>query len=70
MPGHAPNGDMRMALLVPAGLAARQGLPGTPATRPGIHNSTSCPRSIPDPRDRFASIGQRLAAGTLLRFPW
>lgn len=29
-----PNGDMHVALLVPAGLTARQGLPGTPATRP------------------------------------
>jgi hypothetical protein len=65
-----PNGDMHMALLVPAGLTARQGLPGTPATRPASTISTSCPAQHPDPRDQFASIRQRLAAGTRLQFPW
>ena len=37
---------------------------------PSIHNSTSCPAQHPDPRDQFASIRQRLAAGTRLQFPW
>ena len=30
--GTLPNGNLRVVLLVPAGLAARQGLSGTPAT--------------------------------------
>jgi len=44
-----PNGDMHMALLVPAGLTARQGLPGTPATRPASTIQQAVPRSIPIP---------------------
>jgi hypothetical protein len=59
-----------LALLVPAGLAARQGLPGTPATRPASTIQQAVPAQHPRSRDRFASIRQRLAAGTRLRFPW
>jgi probable HAF family extracellular repeat protein len=57
-----PNGDVHVALLVPASLAASDGLSSTP----GMHVATAVlravPRSIPDPRDRFTAIRERLAA--------
>jgi probable HAF family extracellular repeat protein len=67
--GILPNGDVRMVLLVPAGLAAGQGLSGTPDTSAAPANQQAVPRSIPDSRDQFASIRQRLAAVTGSRFP-
>jgi len=64
-----PNGDIHVALLVPADLAARQGLSGTPGPRLVPAHQRAAPRSVPDPRDQFATPRQRLAAGILPRFP-
>jgi len=65
-----PNGDMHVALLVPASLAAADGL----ATTPGAHLATTgqraVPRSIPDPRDRYTSIRQRLATAIHSGLPY
>jgi len=58
--GTLPNGNMRVALLVPAGLAARQGLSGTPATSPAPAQQRAVARSVPDPRDNLTSILGRL----------
>jgi probable HAF family extracellular repeat protein len=57
-----PNGDMHFVLLVPAGSAARDALSGTPPTGMVPANQRAVPRSIPDPRDQFATVRQRLAA--------
>jgi probable HAF family extracellular repeat protein len=59
--GILPNGDRHVVLLVPAGLAAAHGLPITSGTRPAAPNQRAIVRSIPDPRDRFATIRERLA---------
>jgi probable HAF family extracellular repeat protein len=56
-----PNGDVRVALLVPASQAASDGLRTTPGTHLATADQWAVPRSIPDPRDRFTSIRQRLA---------
>jgi hypothetical protein len=44
-----PNGNMYVVLLVPAGLAARQGLPVTPGTSQTPVHQRAVARSIPDP---------------------
>jgi probable HAF family extracellular repeat protein len=56
-----PNGDEHVALLVPASLAARDGLFSTPGTNLATVGQRAVPRGIPDPRDRFTSIRERLA---------
>ena len=62
--GTLPNGNLRVVLLVPAGLAARQGLSATPATSLAPAQQRPAARSVPDPRDNLApGIGQ-LAATT------
>ena len=57
-----PNGDMHVALLVPASLAASDGLSSTPGTHPATAGQRAVPRSIPNPRDLFTSSRERLAA--------
>jgi probable HAF family extracellular repeat protein len=59
-----PNGDMHVVLLVPAGLAARQGLSGTPATSQPPAQQRAAARGVPDPRDNLTSILGQLAAST------
>jgi probable HAF family extracellular repeat protein len=59
-----PNGDMRVVLLVPASLAAHLGLSATPGTRSGPAHQRAVPRAVPDPRDQFNSIRQRLTAAS------
>jgi len=54
-----PNGDMHVALLVPASLAASEGLSSTPYTHMATAGQQAVPRSVPDPRDRFTSFQQR-----------
>jgi probable HAF family extracellular repeat protein len=63
-----PNGDRHVVLLIPAGLAARQGLSGTPITSPVPTSQPAATRSIHDPRDMSASIRQRRFDGTSPRF--
>jgi probable HAF family extracellular repeat protein len=61
--GTLPNGDLHMALLVPAGLAARQGLSATPAISQPPAQQHAAARSVPDPRDNLApGIGQLAAS--------
>jgi probable HAF family extracellular repeat protein len=62
--GTLPNGDLRVVLLVPAGLAARQGLSGTPATSQAPAQQRAAARSVPDPRDNPTSLLGQLAART------
>jgi probable HAF family extracellular repeat protein len=60
--GTLPNGNLRVALLVPAGLAARQGLSATPATSQAPAQHRAAARSVPDPRDNLGpGIGQLAA---------
>jgi len=47
--GTLPNGDLRVVLLVPAGLAARQRLSATPATSLAPAQQPAAARSVPDP---------------------
>ena len=63
--GTLPNGDLRVVLLVPAGLAAHQGLSGTPVTSqvPAQQGAIG----VPDPRDNLTSILGQLAARTYPR---
>ena len=60
--GTLPNGDLRMALLIPAALAARQGLSATPATSQPPAQQRPAARSVPDPRDNPTSLLGQLAA--------
>ena len=57
-----PNGDIHVALLVPAGLAALRGLSVTPGTSQAPDHQRAVARSLPDPRDNLASILGQLAA--------
>jgi len=60
--GTLPNGDLRVALLVPASLAARQGLSATPATSQAPAAQRAAARGVPDPRDNPTSLPGQLAA--------
>jgi probable HAF family extracellular repeat protein len=61
--GTLPNGNLRVVLLVPAGLAARQGLSATPATSQAPAPQPAAARSVPDPRDNLGpGIGQLAAS--------
>jgi len=60
--GTLPNGDLRVVLLVPAGLAARQGLSATPATSQAPADQRAAARGVPDPRDNPTSLLGQLAA--------
>ena len=60
--GTLPNGDLRVALLVPADLAARQGLSATPATSQAPAQHRAAGRGVPDPRDNPISLLGQLAA--------
>jgi len=62
--GTLPNGDLRVVLLVPAGLAARQGLSATPATSLAPAQQRAAARGVPDPRDNPTSLLGQLAATT------
>jgi probable HAF family extracellular repeat protein len=62
--GTLPNGDLRVVLLVPAGLAAHQGLSATPATSQPPAQQRAAARSVPDPRDNPTSLLGQLAATT------
>lgn len=57
-----PNGDMHVVLLVPAGLAARQGLSGTAGTSLTPAQQRAAARSVPDPHDNLTSIIGQLGA--------
>jgi hypothetical protein len=63
-----PNGDKHLILVVPAGLAAGRGVPMTSGARPTIPNQRAIARSLPDRRDQFTTIRQRLAMVTRPRF--
>jgi len=60
--GTLPNGDLRVVLLVPAGLAARQGLSAAPATSQAPADQRAAARGVPDPRDNATSLLGQLAA--------
>jgi hypothetical protein len=60
--GTLPNGNLRVVLLVPAGLAARQGLSAMPATSQAPAQHRAAARSVPDARDNLTSILGQLAA--------
>jgi hypothetical protein len=60
--GTLPNGDLRMVLLIPAALAARQGLSATPATSQPPAQQRPAARSVPDARDNPTSLLGQLAA--------
>ena len=60
--GTLPNGNLRVVLLVPADLAARQGLSPAPATSLAPAQQRAAARSIPDPRDNPTSPLGQLAA--------
>jgi probable HAF family extracellular repeat protein len=62
--GTLPNGDLRVVLLVPAGLAARQGLSAAPATSQPPAQQPATARGVPDPRDNPTSLLGQLAAST------
>ena len=62
--GTLPNGNLRVALLVPAALAARQGLSATPATSQAPAQQRPAARGVPDPRDDPTSLLGQLAATT------
>jgi probable HAF family extracellular repeat protein len=62
--GTLPNGDLRVVLLVPAALAARQGLSATPATSQAPAAQRAAVRGVPDPRDNPTSLLGQLAATT------
>lgn len=63
-----PNGDMHVALLVPASQAAGQGLSATSGSGVPSAQQRAIPRAVPDPRDQFASVRQRLAVALSPRF--
>jgi probable HAF family extracellular repeat protein len=63
-----PNGDVHVVLLVPAGLATREGLSGTQDTRPAPANQRAVTRGVPDPRDQLASTRGGLATGIRAMF--
>ena len=63
-----PNGDMHVAVLVPASQAAGQGLSTTSGTGVASAQQWAIPRAVPDPRDQFASMRQRLAVAISPRF--
>ena len=62
--GTLPNGNLRVVLLVPAALAARQGLSATPATSQPPAQQRAAARGVPDPRDNLTSLLGQLAART------
>jgi len=59
--GTLPNGDLRVVLLVPTGLAARQGLSAAPATSQAPAQQRAAARGVPDPRDNPTSLLGQLA---------
>jgi len=62
--GTLPNGNLRVVLLVPAALAARQGLSATPAISQPPAQQRAAARGVPDPRDNLTSLLGQLAART------
>jgi probable HAF family extracellular repeat protein len=62
--GTLPNGNLRVVLLVPAALAARQGLSATPATSQPPAPQRAAARGVPDPRDDLTSLLGQLTART------
>jgi hypothetical protein len=63
-----PNGDRHVVLLVPAGLVSVHGLSLMSGRGSAATNQQASAGSIPDPRDQFATIRERLAAATGSRF--
>jgi hypothetical protein len=60
---------MHVALLVPASLAASEGLSSAPGMHVASADQPAVARSVPDPRDQFTFILKRLATATRRGLP-